>query len=345
MKKKILSLLSAVLVLSMFITGCNSSSAKEKEDTSIKKEEAKNDSGKNPESIRIGYVPSAGILQVLPIVANDKGWFQEEFKDTNTKIEFIPFKTGPVMMEAFTAKKVDIGHIGDQPIFSNRANGVDVKAIGLHSIGEKNYGLVVTNKSGAKSFKDLKGKKIGVSLGTIGQRIFNLYLEKYGMNEKDIEVVNIPPAEMKTALETNNVDAGIIWQPWIGVIEKNNIGKQVDNTEGLKSNVNITISTEEFMNKYPEATKKLLKVYIKAEKWVNENKGEAAKIIAKEMKLDEDVILSAIEKEQYVVAISQDAIDSMEDTSKFLEKIGVLRESVPAKDCVELKFLQELGVK
>lgn len=28
------------------------------------------------------------------------------------------------------------------------------------------------------------------------------------------------------------------------------------------SYVNITIATEEFMNKYPEATKKLLKVYI-----------------------------------------------------------------------------------
>ncbi|MEG2353585.1 MAG: NrtA/SsuA/CpmA family ABC transporter substrate-binding protein [Clostridium sp.] len=336
MKHKFSKVLCVLTAISLCLLGCG---------TSNKNGEVTNKNSQYPETIKIGYVPSAGILQVLPIVANDKGWFQEEFKDTNTKIQFVAFKTGPLIMEAFNAKKVDVGHIGDQPIFSSRANGVDLKAFGLHSIGDKNYGLVVTNKSGANSFKELKGKKIGVSLGTIGQRIYNLYLEKYDLKDEDIEVINIPPSDMKTALETNNVDGAIIWQPWIGVIESENIGKQVEDTVGLKTNININIAATEFMNKYPEAIKKLLKVYIRTEKWVNENKPEAAKIIAKEMKIDENIILKAIEKEQYVVNITQESIDSMEDTSQFLKKIGVLREDVQAKECVELKFLKELGIQ
>lgn len=331
MKKRFIKLCAILFILIFGVTGCGQAS------------QTKN--GKNPSVIRIGYVPSAGILQVLPIVAKEKGWFDEEFKGSNTKIEFTEFKSGPVLMEAFASQNIDIGHIGDQPIFSSRANGVDVKAIALHSQGDKNYGLVVTEKSGIKKLEDLKGKKVAVTLGSIGQRIFNLYLEKYGLNQKDVEVVNVPPADIKNTLQTNNVDAAIIWQPWIGAIEKEKIGRQIADTKGLKLNVNITIATADFINKYPEDTKKLLKVYLKTEKWVNENKKEAAKIVAKVMKMDENIVFEAMQKEQYVVKISPQAIDSMEDTSKFLEKIGVIREPVPAKDCVELKFLKELGVQ
>lgn len=332
-------LILILLIVMLTITGCAGSN------TSGKTEGSSSNSEEKQTVIRMGYVPSAGILQLLPIIAMEKGWFDEALEDTNAKVDFIEFKTGPIMMEAFTADELDVGHIGDQPIFSTRANGVDIKAIGLHSQGEKNYGLVVTESSGAKSFKELKGKKIAVTLGSIGQRIFNLYLDKYEMDKNDIEVINIAPSDMKNVLENNDVDAAIIWQPWIGVMEKEKIATQIEDTEGLKLNVNITVATSDFMDKHPEETKKLLEVYLKTAEWVNENQEEASKIVANVMKIDEQIFLEAMKKEQYLVEISEEAIASMADTSKFLEEINVLRKPVLVEECLELKFLKEIGVQ
>lgn len=331
MKKKLKFLLGMSLVLSLVLMGCGA------------KKQLTGEGSQGPEKIRVGYVPSAGILQVLPIVGRDKGWFDQAFEGSPTGVEFIEFKSGPILMEAFTAGSLDIGHIGDQPIFTARANGLDVKAFALHSEGAKNYGLVAREGSGLDRVEDMPGKKIGVTLGSIGHRIFNLYLDEYGLNEADVEVVNIPPGDIKNTLESGNIDGAIIWEPWIGVIEKEKIGRQIADMEGLKKNVNITIASEDFMEAYPEETLKILEVYEKTMDWVNDNKEEASRIVAKEMDLDSDIIFRAMEKEDYLIDISDEALASMEDTLNFLEKIQVLREPIKLEDCVDLSFLKKLG--
>lgn len=101
MKHKFLKVLWVLVTISFCLAGCGTSNKSSKATPANA-----NEKQKYPETITIGYVPSAGILQVLPIVANDKEWFQEAFKDTNTKIQFEAFKTGPLIMKVFNSRKL-----------------------------------------------------------------------------------------------------------------------------------------------------------------------------------------------------------------------------------------------
>lgn len=328
MKKfKVLSLL--LIVLTLVLSACGSKTENEATTTT---KDAK------PETIRFGYVPSAGILQVLYIVAKENKLFEKEFKNDGIKIEHRNFESGPVLVEALKGKSIDIGHVGDQPFIQANANGTPLKAISLHSIGDKNYGLVVPNNSTIKSPKDLKGKKVAVTLGSIGHRILDLYLTQNNLTMSDVEAVNVPPADIKNTLAAKNVDAAIIWEPWISKIENEKIGKQISDTEGLKKNVNPTIATAEFVEKYPEITQRIVNVYEEARKWVAENPEKAAAIVAKDAGFDKEIVYNAMKDEEYTVKITDDAISSMEDTAKFLKDKNIIRKDVNIKDIVETRF-------
>jgi len=328
--KKSKILLVVLLLVATVLAACGSK--EQKETTADTKGPA------IPEKITFGYVPSAGILQVLYIVAKEKQLFETEFKDDAIKIEHRNFDSGPVLTEALKANSIDIGHVGDQPFIQAVANGSKLTAIGLHSIGDKNYGLVVPEGSSVKSSKDLKGKKVAVTLGSIGHRILDLYLTENGYTMKDIEAINVKPGEIKNTLATKDVDAAIIWEPWISIIEKEGIGKQIASTEGLKRNVNPTIATTAFVKDYPEVTKRIVGVYKEALTWVKENPEEAAKIVAKDAGFDETIFANAMKDEEYIVEITDEAITSMEDTTQFLLDNKVIPNELKIQDFIDTSF-------
>lgn len=328
--KKSKLLLVLLLLVATVLAACNS-----KEENTASTEGA---GPATPEKITFGYVPSAGILQVLYIIAKDKQLFETEFKEDGIAFEHRNFQSGPVLMEALRGNSLDIGHVGDQPYIQAVANGAELTAIGLHSIGDKNYGLVVPEGSSVKSSADLKGKKVAVTLGSIGHRILDLYLTENGYTMADVEAINIPPGDIKNTLAAKNVDAAIIWEPWISTIEQEGIGKQIATTEGLKRNINPTIATTKFATKYPEVTQRIINVYKDALTWVQENPEEATKIVAKDAGFDETIFANAMKDEEYIVEITEEAITSMEDTAKFLLDNEVIRNEVNIRDFIDTSF-------
>lgn len=331
--KKSKIFLVVLLLVTTILAACGS---KEEEAKTTTKETT--ESVATPEKITFGYVPSAGILQVLYIVAKEKQLFETEFKDDGIELEHRNFQSGPVLIEAMKGNSIDIGHVGDQPYVQAVANGSELTAISLHSIGDKNYGLVVPEGSDIKSSADLKGKKVAVTLGSIGHRILDLYLTENGYTMADVEAVNIPPADIKNTLAAKNVDAAIIWEPMISQIEQENIGKQIANTEGLKRNVNTTVATSAFVEKYPEVTQRIVDVYKEALTWVQENPEEAAKIVAEDTGFEEKMFYAAMLDEEYIVDITEEAIVSIEDTTQFLFDNEVIRDEINIRDFIDTSF-------
>ena len=72
---------------------------------------------------------------------------------------------------------------------------------------------MVVGAPGIKSIKDLKGKKVGVEVGFVGHLLLLNALEKNGMTEKDVELVNVPTNETPQVLASGQVDAIVAWQP------------------------------------------------------------------------------------------------------------------------------------
>jgi ABC-type nitrate/sulfonate/bicarbonate transport system substrate-binding protein len=61
----------------------------------------------------------------------------------------------------------------------------------------------------------LKGKKIGVSMGSGSEVFWLAILEKLNLQAKDYNVLNVDPPEMVAALERGDIDAFVCWEPWV----------------------------------------------------------------------------------------------------------------------------------
>lgn len=135
------------------------------------------------------------------VIAQQQGFFQEQGLD----VELIGPADPNDPPKLVAAGKADIG-ITYQPNFMAQVDhGLPLIRIGT-LIDKPLNSLVVLKDSGIKSLRDLKGKKIGTSNGTLDGTMLKTVLAKQGLSEKDVILVNVK-YNLTQALLSHQVDA------------------------------------------------------------------------------------------------------------------------------------------
>ncbi|MBM7341457.1 putative urea ABC transporter substrate-binding protein [Pantoea coffeiphila] len=97
------------------------------------------------------------------------------------------------------------------------AGGVDSTALILGSYSEGNDGVVLKGKG--KTLNDLKGMKVYLPELSVSHYLLVRGLEKAGLQEKDVTVVNTSDADIVSAFATPGVQAAVAWNPQLSVIK------------------------------------------------------------------------------------------------------------------------------
>lgn len=94
---------------------------------------------------------------------------------------------------------------------------MDTTALILGSYSEGNDGVVMKGKG--KTLKDLKGMKVYLPELSVSHYLLVRGLEKAGLAEKDVTVVNTSDADIVSAFGTASVQAAVAWNPQLSVIK------------------------------------------------------------------------------------------------------------------------------
>jgi len=101
---------------------------------------------------------------------------------------------------------------------------IDTMVLYLQTGKEFQYVLALDDSAGGdgivvrkeiKSIKDLKGKRVAVSEGSVSQFFLNVLLKDSGMSQKDIHVINMKQGDAGAAFVSEKVDAAVTWEPWL----------------------------------------------------------------------------------------------------------------------------------
>lgn len=231
-----------------------------------------------PKVIKLGTAYTAGYGRpfsggVIGIV-HARGLLEEEFKKDGIKLEWNFFKgAGPATNEALANNTLDFSYIGDLPAIVGRAGGLKTKFIAGGSKWAHVY-IGVPNDSTISSIKDLKGKKVGLFKGTNAQLTFSRILEANGLTEKDLRIYNLGIADADSALKTKDIDAGVYWTNLL-TLRSLGAAKIIYSTkQGPQDwrNTGGFYVTEDFAKKYPEITRRIVKVYAQAARWASDEK-------------------------------------------------------------------------
>lgn len=314
--------------------------------------------GDKPNVIRIGYVGNPfgkSYAGGHPAVVDAQSLLEEEFKKEGIKIQKTYYKaTGPGLNEAFSAGLLDFGSYGDLPAVVGKAGGLKTKYI-LSSGNGSNIYIIVTPESGITSVKDLKGKKIAVTKGTYLHLTLNRVLEANGLTEKDVRLVNLLTADAQAALASKSVDAfaGLPDRPLVD----QGLAKLIYDTRKAplkwRGRGGLVV-TEEFAQKYPDITERVVKAFLKAAYWVSQekNREEYIQLLLKTgsvYKTTKEDLAGTPLKERLSPLIDDATVNAFKEIVEFSFQRNLIRKKYDVNEWIDKSYqnqaLKELGLE
>jgi len=243
------------------------------------------------------------------MVAIDRGYF----KDVGLDVELKPIVKSSDRMLALTQGGIQWTNTGVLSVIVEMAKGND-SFYWFANVDDSPgaEGLVV--QPGINGIKDLKGKKIAVTLASGAEITLYYLLKEAGLALGDIRVVPMAANEMVAAFANKNIDAYCVWEPAFSDGQKAVPGSKVLATDKdtpiyrkfkTASAPDVVVIRKDLVDKHPETAKKLIAAYFKGVKLTKENPREAAVSADKWFKRGADWVEAGIRKFAYFDASQQ----------------------------------------
>ena len=233
---------------------------------------------RKPEPMRvfIGTTPHFGNV----IVADRQGFWKKE----GLSAEITIFASGSIAAEGFRAGKGHVVVTGDQPAIRLWKDGF----IGFSPQANYDELSIIVGRAAIKSAADLKGRKVGVLVGSTSEFFTKLYLSRANLTMNDIQVVNLRPAEMVTGFARGDIDAFTIWQPfgW-RALEAVKDARIITTAKGYFHEWEACTTSREYANTHETELVAFIRGMDAAGKWISANLGEAASLVASAIRLED----------------------------------------------------------
>lgn len=325
----------ALLAFGGVFAGCGNKDKKTENKTA---ESQKNQT----DHLNIATQPAPGYLPLT--ILQDKGWLEEALKEAGydkVKVTFTEFESGPPENESFASGQQDVGVMGNVPSIGGLAAGQKRTFLGISTNGEKTEAVLVPPNSDIKKIEDLKGKKIGLVVGSITQNLLYVLLDSVGLKLSDVELVNLGIAEQQEALANGQVDAVATWQPMIAQLESSGTGKILADGTGLFLAENTVFSQDDYLAENPEIVKIFIQQYARAAKELTGNIDAYATQYADKYGLEADLLKKTLESANFPILITEADVKDLQGTADFLYGEKLVKQQVTIADHVDYSFSED----
>ncbi len=198
---------------------------------------------------------------------------------------------------------------------------------------------------GVETLDGLKGRKIGLARGTASETLWLSIVAKEGLNAADYTIVYVDAPEMIAALERGNIDAYVVWEPWMtrGL-------RAIPNTKVLVTNEHIQIIRNLiYMNKgwaqaNDAAAKAFLRSMIQAAEFIRQDAAESARLIARFLRQDRSLVAELMTKLDYRLNLSADTVGNVQLAITQLRGLGRLGKEVTPAEVIWPDLLRGVDV-
>lgn len=332
--KKIISLLltASLAVTTLAFTGCS------------------NNSGGSSDSSSEGSKAKVVNIATMNLVNGDLIAQYEKYyeKELGVDVKLVNFDSGKDVNTALAAGSIDIAELGSAPTANGISSGLDYKVFWVGDILGSAESLVVKNDLNAKSLSDLKGKKIATPFASTSHYSLLNALKLAGVSEDEVTLLDLEPDDIYASWQRGDIDAAYIWYPVLGKLLEDGTtltdsGKLAD--QGVVTG-DLNVVRTEFAEQNPDVVTNYVKIQIKANEVLNNDKEKAAKEVASVLEIEESDAANQITQYKYLTLDEQldffknDLADTLKQTADFLVEQKSIT-SAPEKSEFESKITTE----
>ena len=288
--------------------------------------------GGEAKPVRIGYLQS-DIHQLACWVALEKGLYKKHGVDA--RVAGI-FKAGPEEMSAFAAGALDMGYVGEAPATTAVANGV-AKATVLAQVNTEGSAVMVKKGSSIEKPADLTGKTVAIpGHSTVQDFLLQKALHQFKVDPKSVHIIVLKPPEMVGALQTDQIDAFIAWEPYPAKAQTMGVGEVLLTSNQIWKDhpCCVLIADDTFRNLRPQDVTGMVIAHVEATRFIRNSPDEAVWIGMKYTGMDEDTVRIAMQNVNYTCQLS---INGETEYVDFLSRLKYI--NVPQAETFVKRFI------
>lgn len=316
--KKFISVTLLLVALLFALSACSKSN----DDTATKTE-----TSSEKKVIKIGYLP---ITHAAPL------FLQAEKQYADYEIELVKFGSWPELMDALNTGRIDGASVLAQLAMKAKEQGIDLKAVAL---GHRD-GNVLVGAPDIKEVKDLKGKTFAIPNKFSSHNVLlKRMLEDAGLKYEDVEVVELPPAEMPAALSEGRIAGYVVAEPFGAIsvsLGKGNVLAQ-SNELWADSICCLLVLRGAFIEENGELSKQVAKDYAAGGELAHAKDDHTKEVMGKYLNVKEDVLNLSLEWISYdQLNIDKDSYQVLADA---LVEMGLSEAPPSYEDFVDASLL------
>ncbi len=239
----------------------------------------------NRESITLGVSKSP--LSAPVVIALEQAYFANESLDVTIR----KYNSGKLALNGLFAGEVDISTTASTPIMFKGFDRQDFSILTTFVHSYNDVKMITRKGTGINTGADLKGRKVGVDMGTTSQFFLGIYLSYNGLSNSEVELIDIKTVDLPSALLKNEVEAISVWEPHaynaLQLLQEEAF--ELPGSEVFRTTFNL-VATGDFTRDHPEAIKKVLRALIKAAAYIKTNKEESIDTVAEVLELDKEIL-------------------------------------------------------
>ena len=284
----------------------------------------------DPATLRIGY--QKGSITLL--LAKEHRLLEKRFPRTD--VQWIEFPAGPQMLEAMNVNALDIGSTGDIPPLFAQAPGADLVYIGTEPPKPQAETILVRADSPLKGIADLKGKKVAFQRGSSSHNLILRALNKAGLNYRDIQPMNLPPANARAAFEQGSVDAWAIWEPYSSLALSQGNVRVLANGEVLNLSGPVYTARRAYAQDNDAFVHALLDELTAAEGLTRSQRQDSLNVVKKYMGLPDEVIASYLDNRppSPILPVDESIIRAQQTTADLFYQNQLLPKAIDVREAV-----------
>jgi NitT/TauT family transport system substrate-binding protein len=289
---------------------------------------------KDLQPFKVSYLPIIDLLQLY--VGWEKGYFEEE----GLKVEGQAAPGGAVSQTLVESGSVDMGWTAVVPMSAAYVKGFDFVFIAPGSFvdpSNRRTGALVAKKgSPIKTVKDLAGKKIGVNaLNNINHLSILTVADLFGVDIKGLKFVEVSFPMVPGAIREGVIDAANLAEPFLTIAESEGIIQRVYDSmfppEVMERYLmSAWFAKKSSLEKNKDKIGRFLKANMKATDFINKNPDKLSEIIAKNTKMDINLVRKVVLPKFFTKVYKKDIQIQIDLCAKY----GFIPKGFDAKEIV-----------
>lgn len=279
-------------------------------------------------------------------VARTQGYFARQELDVSVQ----SFTLGKQALQAVLDDQADLALVADVPFMLASQRGAPIAVVATVFASRHTMALLGRRDRGIGGAADLSGKTVGTVKGTNAQYFLDLLLDAQRIPGTAIQIVDLAPAQMSTALSSGQVDAITAWNPLLAKLQlEQGANAILMGAPDLFVYRFLLVGKRSYLAAHPQAVQRTLAALAAAVGFIQARPAQAQALIAAAIGLAPQQLAAAFRASDYALSLDQALLLSLDDQTRWAIRRGIIDAAarpnyLDAVDATPLSAVQPAAV-